>query len=478
MSVSAAIFDTNAAASRGGGVSTHYVAQLALVGGHFTGGVAANGSGLALSSEHTYDPNYAPPWINPLYSIPDITQIYPTTVAGVQAVEFTRNSATAYGGGVHLTARAAAAFYACAMENNSAVAGGGGLAADDVSSAALAGGSLDRNTAGGSGGGAHLLGSSNLAATAAVITRNHGSYGGGIYVGDDSDAALEDCTVEANTASACGGGFAVNSSRPVAMSGFMRITGNSATGDGGAVCALRSDGFASACTPLMAVFPFLCAVATGATVAVQGNAAGAGGGAFVAECTAPGAATAAMWAAGTGSYTDTGGGLWQIDRNIAAYGSLAATKKVALEVLSLGGTNDAYAPGDVLAVKLRLRDEFNQTVRPAASASLPFELVLSLPDRADVSPSSFFCEMDGICSAVAAGVRIPWPATGGGSSGGMRAFAPWVDVRFDYRTTPGEAALEPAAVRLMRAPCGSGTAYDATMQVLTLSHRTRPADLL
>ena len=470
VALSAPAFDGNAAAARGGGASAHYVPLLAVASGYFAGGTATNGSGLALSSEHTYDPTYSPPWINPLYTIPDITDIYPDAAADVRGVAFDAHSAAAFGGGVHLTARAVATFAACAFTNNTAADGGGALAADGVARASLAGGALDGNAAGGAGGGAHVAAGAQLIAVATSFTRNRAGFGGGLYAGDKSNVVLDGCVVQDNIAVLCGGGVAINSSRPLALRGAAQLSGNRAAGDGGAVCALRRDEATLVCAPTVGEFPFLCALAGDATVIVRGNSAAAGGGAFAARCTTPEAATAALWAAGGGAYADAGGGRWQIDSNRAGFGAVAATQKATLVVTAAGGAHGAYAPGDVLAVTLQLRDAFNQTTLPAAGAALPFELILSLPGRADVPPASVFCDFGGSCSAAAAGVRLPWPAVGGDGGGGgvARVFAPWVDVRFEYRLEAGDATLAPAVVRLSRASCGRGTSYDAATQARIL----------
>ncbi|MGD9129289.1 MAG: right-handed parallel beta-helix repeat-containing protein [Candidatus Woesebacteria bacterium] len=119
-----------------------------------------------------------------------------------------------YGGGIYLYASEAR------LENLNIRGGiatyqGGGLYLA-YSSPRVDGLVLIGNTAP-EGGGAYLYHSSGSTFDSLIAQSNMGEWGGGLYLNTSNDVAIEDCTVENNTASGEGGGMYVSNSRRLAM---------------------------------------------------------------------------------------------------------------------------------------------------------------------------------------------------------------------------------------------------------------------
>jgi predicted outer membrane repeat protein len=475
LSLSANSFSSNRAAVDGGGASIHFALKLTVAAGSFDDNDAASGSGLHVTTANAFDALYQPPWLDPLYIAPDILDRFQTMSYSVSASSFAGNRATGLGGGMLARANAVVAVAGCNFTANSATMGGA-VAAGDRAGVDLRACRLDGNSAAAAGGGVYAGDSASVAVSESGFSGNRAAYGGALASFDAAAASLTDVSLDGNSAAKCGGAVAINSTSPLALAGVVDVRGNAAR-TGGAACALLSDAESQVCAPALDQYPFLLSAAPGARVALVGNTASGGGGALYAHCcVAPDGATVSFGrnlaiphaAAGAAATTAAAGlASWDISGNTAAYGPAAAALPDRLE-LDAASVSAAYTPGDVLRLRLRLRDGLGQTVRPAVGER--FELWMDVPQPAaaggGVKEYSVFCGAGGAdpCDTSSAGVRLPWPSTASarGGGGGSGAFAAAVAVTLRLRPEAGAPVLAPAVANLTRRAlaCGQGSAFD------------------
>ncbi len=458
--LTACAFSRNRAALDGGGASVHYAFQLAVVDTAFSSNAAANGSALHVSTVNIFDALYEPAWLNPLYVAPDILDRFQTMDYSVAGSAFTGNTAAECGGGLWAAENAVVAVAGTLFQGNSGN-NGGAVSATGLAQIVLRGCALAGNAAGACGGGIYAAAASIAVAVACNFTNNTAAHGGALATADASSVSLKDVELRGNAASVCGGALALNSSMALNLTGVVAARGNRARA-GGAVCALLRNEATQICAAPLAAFPFLVAANPAARVMLVNNTADTGGGALFASCTAPAGATLDLGAAAAAGRRTAG---WVLEGNLAAYGATAGAQVERLEFMAAEGPGDgmeiddiAHAPGDVLRMRLRLEDGFNQTGRPAAGER--FELLMKVPQTGDggTKDVSVFCRPNGVCDAADADVRLPWPAAP--AAGGGRIFAPAVQVSLRLRQPAEAPALAPATTNLVRRACGIAAAYD------------------
>ena len=94
----------------GGGLAAYYALRLHVSASAFSGNAAGNGSCLYTTTANIFDALYAPEWIDPLYTVPDILDNYQTMDYAVSGCIFLSNTADGFGGAIQVQFVHSAAF--------------------------------------------------------------------------------------------------------------------------------------------------------------------------------------------------------------------------------------------------------------------------------------------------------------------------------------------------------------------------------
>lgn len=118
-------FESNIAASAGSGISGHYIEVGTIANSRFSNNEANNASGLLFTTENTFDPQYLPPWIDPLYRPADVMDVAGRGTFNIKNSVFSGNVAHLCGGGIFLLSKANASISQTLFQNNAAEYGAG-----------------------------------------------------------------------------------------------------------------------------------------------------------------------------------------------------------------------------------------------------------------------------------------------------------------------------------------------------------------
>eukprot|EP00961_Rhodomonas_salina_P086431 1161836-Rhodomonas_salina.1 len=245
--------------------------------------------------------------------------------------------------------------------------------------------------------------------------------------------------------------------------GDVRLTANTASGNGGGVCALLRDENAN-CQSSM---PFQLHAVSGGTMSLTDNAADSGGGALFANCISPGPAWTELASAPESAAA------FSFSGNTAGYGNNVATMPVELGFDPFAPLNTTMRPGDQLKHRIRILDGFSQTVKRREGV-LPYTVTVQtcvgncqLPNVDILSTVIRTFESDGliVVSPDNQPVTLTWPWDQSASSDSERVFVPSVEVSHFIGGALSGRVMPPLVRALNRSSCAPGTSYDITVQV-------------